>query len=165
MIRKSAACRLLSACRFVLLWQISDISYTRYNALPLYSRQMEIEVYPPFLSCLSLAMIPFSLFSVSSYCFDVPNTLYRVLVIYPFRVLLWCFCTMDGSFKNDTPVSVLLLFACLLLVPLALITQSQSVIMQYLHFVREYPSAQFTQHRRAVLIVPCSLFACCFFVD
>ena len=48
--------------------------------------------------------------------------------------------------------------------PLALITLSHAVIMQYLHFVREYPSEQFIQHRRAVLIVPCSLFACCFFV-
>ena len=33
---------------------------------------------------LSLAIILFSVFSVSSYWFDVPKTLYRVLVIYPF---------------------------------------------------------------------------------
>ena len=34
--------------------------------------------------CLSLAIILFSVFSVSSYWFDVPKSLYRVLVIYPF---------------------------------------------------------------------------------
>lgn len=36
--------------------------------------------------------------------------------------------------------------------------------MQYLHLAKEFPSAQFTQHRSAVLIVPCYLFDCCFFV-
>ena len=115
--------------------------------------------------CLSLAMILFSVFSVSSYWFDVPRSLYRVLVIYPFSRPMRCFCTMDGSLKNDSPVGVLLLFAHLFLVPLALITPCQSVIVRYLHLAREYPSAQFTQHRGAVLIVPCYLFVCRFFVD
>ena len=104
---------------------------------------------------LSLAMIPFSVFSVSSYWFDVPKSLYRVLVIYPFSRSLVVF-----SFTVFYFYGVLLSFAYLFLVSLTLITRCQSVIIQYLHFVREYPSAQLSQHRRAVLIVSCSLFAC-----
>ena len=100
-------------------------------------------------------MIRFSVFSVSSYWFDVPKSLYRVLVICPF----------SRSSCGVFVYGVLLLFAHLFLALLALITRCQSVIMQYLHLAREFPSAQFTQDRSAVLIVPCSLFACCFFVD
>ena len=94
------------------------------------------------------------LFSVSSYCFDAPKSLYRVLVIP-------LFASSCGVFVYG----VLLLFAHLFLAPLALITRCQSVIVLYLHFVREYPSTQFTQDRRAVLIVSCYLFVCSFFVD
>ena len=143
----------------MLLWQISDISYTRYNALLIYSRQMEIEVYPPFLPCLSLAIILFSSFRFRLIGSTCRNRFIELWLYAPFRVLLWCFRSRDFTLYG-----VLLLLACLLLVPLALITPCQSAIMQYLHLVREYPSAQFTQDRRAVLIVPCSLFACCFFV-
>ena len=100
-------------------------------------------------------MIRFSVFSVSSYWFDVPKSLYRVLVIYHFSRSSY------GAFVHG----VLLLFAHLFLAPIALITRCQSVIVLYLHFVREYPSTQFTQDRRAVLIVSCYLFVCSFFVD
>ena len=44
-------------------------------------------------------------------------------------------------------------------------TLSHSVIMRYLHLAEEYPPAQLTQNRRAVLIVPCHLFDCRFFVE
>ena len=92
------------------------------------------------------------------------TAIYELWLYAPFRVLYGGAFALWTDQKNDPPVSVLPLIVCLLLVPLALITKSHAVIMQYLHFVRESPSAQFTQHRRAVLIVPCSLFACCFFV-
>ena len=75
------------------------------------------------------------------------------------------FALWPGSLKNDPAVGILLLLACLLLTPLALITPCQSVIVRYLHLVREYLSAQFTKDRCAVLIVPCYLFVCRFFVD
>ena len=122
-------------------------------------------IYPLRLSCLSLAMIQLSAFRfhlIGSMC---RNRFIGFWLYTPFRVLLWYFCTMDGSFKNDPPVGVSLLFAYLFLASLTLITPCQSVIVQYLHLVREYPSAQLCQDRRAVLIVPCSLFACWFFVD
>ena len=139
----------LYAVLYVLLWQISDISYTQYNALLTYSHQVMDRSISPALDVLISCNNSIFLFSVSSYWFDVPKTLYRVLVIP-------LFASSCGVFVYG----VSLLFAHLLLVPLALITPCQSVIIQYLHLVREFPSAQFTQHRCAVLIVPCSLFAC-----
>ena len=144
----------------MLLWQISDISYTRYNALLIYSHQVVDISISAALDVLISCNNSFSLFSVSSYWFDVPKSLYKVLVIYLFSRSL-----VVLSFTVFYFYGVLLSFACLLLVPLALMTRCQSVIMRYLHLVREYPSAQFIQHRRAVLIVPCYLFVCRFFVD
>ena len=82
------------------------------------------------------------------------ESLYRALVI----------CPLSRSSYGTFVYGVSLLFAYLFLALIALITLSHAIIMQYLHIVRKFSSAQFTQHRRAVLIVPCSLFACCFFV-
>ena len=76
-----------------------------------------------------------------------------------FAFFLWYFCSRDFTLYG-----VLHLSACLLLASIALITLSHAVIMQYLHLAEEFPPAQFTQHLSEVLIVPCSLFACCFFV-
>ena len=148
MIQESATYGEIYTVLFVLLWQISDISYTRYNTLLLYSRQVEIEVYPPCLPCLSLAIIQFS-----SFRFRLIGSSCRIRFIgpwlyVPFRVLLWCF---------RLPCFTL---ACLLIARVYYaLTLSHSVIIPYLQ-----PLAV-CQNRRAVLRCGCSLFTCGFFVE
>ena len=93
MIQRSAAYGELYAVRFmlVLIWHISDMSYTRYNAPLIYSRQVEIEVYPPCLSCLSLAIILFSSFRFRLIGSTCRNRFIWFWLYTPFRVLQWCF--------------------------------------------------------------------------
>ena len=154
MIQESATYGEIYTVLSVLLWQISDISYTRYNALLLYSRQVEIEVYPPCLPCLSLAIIQFSSFRFQLIVSPCRIRFIGPWLYVPFRVLLWCFRLLCFT------------LACLLIARVSYaLTLSHSVIMSYLHLMGEYLPAQFTQNRRAVLIVPCFLFDCDFFVE
>lgn len=115
MIQKLAAYGEVYTVLFVFLWQISNISYTRYNALLLYSRQVGIEVYPPCLSCLSLAMILFSSFRFRFIDSPCRNRSIRFWLYTPFRVLLWCFrllcftlaCLLIACvYHADNPLSI-----------------------------------------------------------
>ena len=154
MIQKSAAYGEIYTVLFVLLWQISNISYIRYNALLIYSRQMGIEVYPPFLSCLSLAMILFSSFRFRFIGSPCRSRFIAFWLYTPCRVLLWCFRLLCFT------------LVCLLIArATCTLTLSHSVIIRYLHLAQEYPAAQFIQDRRAVLFAPCHLFDCRFFVE
>ena len=56
--------------------------------------------YPPLRSCLSLAMILFSSFRFRLIGSTCRNRYIRLWLYVSFRVLLWYFCTMDGSFKK-----------------------------------------------------------------
>ena len=148
----------LYAVLFVLVVCIdmANVGYKLYpiNAPLIYSRQVEIEVYPPCLSCLSLAIILFSSFRFRLIGSTCRNRFIGFWLYTPFRVLKWCFCL---------PCFTL---ACLLIARVYYAqTLSHSVIMRYLHLAEEYPPAQLIQDRRAVLIVPCHLFDCRFFVE
>ena len=98
----------------MLWWQISDISYTKYNALLLYSRQVAIEVYTPGLTCLPLAMIRFSSFRFRLIVSTCRNRFIGFWLYTPFRVLLWCFCTVARIIKKWSGSQYFTL-ACLLI--------------------------------------------------
>ena len=61
------------------------------NTPLIYSRQVEIEVYPPCLSCLSLAIILFSSFRFRLIGSTGRNRFIGFWLYTPFRVLKWCF--------------------------------------------------------------------------
>ena len=68
----------------VFIWQISDISYTRYTPLCFIRDQVADRSISAALDVLISCNNSIFLFSVSSYWFDVPKPLYRTLVICSF---------------------------------------------------------------------------------
>ena len=88
------------------------------------------------------------LFSVSSYCFGVPKSLYRVLVIYPFS-------------RSSVVLSLAVFHSCLLAYCLRLPRSNSLSIGHYVAFTITCRS----HNRRAVARCGCSLFTCDFFVD